>query len=90
LADRPRRAFRPATESEPDLAEGLEMTLSHIVEALRRIGIDQIVAVDLAPGNVDFQVVRLLVPGLEGLVFEAGYVPGARSHDRIAAAGSRA
>jgi ribosomal protein S12 methylthiotransferase accessory factor len=79
LAERPSRPFRAEAVGEPDLNESFADSLSATLSALQAAGIAQAVAVSLAPEELGPSVVRMLVPGPEGLVFDAGYVPGARA-----------
>lgn len=78
LSREARRSFRAGSPPDPDPSESIAKTLASTLRALRNVGIGQAVAVDLAPEDLGLHVVRVLVPGLEGLVFEPGYIPGAR------------
>lgn len=52
------------------------------LECLRRVGLDEVVVVDLSRPEISLPVVRVLVPGLEGLHDAPGYVPGQRATAR--------
>lgn len=49
------------------------------LERLRAVGIDEVIVVDLSRPEFDVPVVRVVVPGLEGIAGSPGYVPGARA-----------
>jgi ribosomal protein S12 methylthiotransferase accessory factor len=70
-----RRDFRavPSYES-PTCADDLAWML----ERLRAVGIEQVVAVDLTRPGIGLPVVRVVIPGLEGPDDHDRYVPGAR------------
>jgi len=55
--------------------------LRWILARLRAAGIDQVVAVDLSRPAIGVPVVRIIVPGLEGVMDEAhgDYAPGRRA-----------
>jgi ribosomal protein S12 methylthiotransferase accessory factor len=88
LVERPSHPFRGEAAGEPDQNEIFADTLSASLSALQAVGITQAVAVSLAPEELGLSVVRMLVPGLEGLVFDAGYVPGARARHIVEANGA--
>ncbi|WP_250890463.1 YcaO-like family protein [Sphingobium nicotianae] len=90
LTGGPVRPFQPADKTDPGSAETFAETLSQTISALQAVGIEQVVAVSLAPEDLGIHVVRMLVPGLEGLVFEPGYVPGARARALLKAQRARA
>jgi len=52
--------------------------LDHVVARLAAVGLGEIAVVDLTKEEFGIPVVRVMVPGLEGLV-EDDYVPGARA-----------
>jgi ribosomal protein S12 methylthiotransferase accessory factor len=49
------------------------------LKRLKRVGLDEVVVVDLSRQELPVAVVRVLIPGLEGLHDAPGYVPGARA-----------
>jgi YcaO-like protein with predicted kinase domain len=58
--------------------ETLEDDVDLILGRLRDVGIDQVVSVDLSPGKDGITVVRMVVPGLKGLL-PIGGTPGPRA-----------
>jgi ribosomal protein S12 methylthiotransferase accessory factor len=61
-------------------APSLDGDLDRLLTRLRAVGVDQVIAVDLCKEALDLPVVRIVVPGLEGLHDEhSGYRPGARA-----------
>lgn len=73
-------SFRDVPTNEFDtIGEDLE----HVVTRLETVGMNEIVVVDLTKQEFGIPVVRVVVPGLEGLV-EDNYVPGARARSREA------
>lgn len=57
-------------------------------ERLAAVGIDQVVVVDLTKPDIGVPVVRVIIPGLEGLHDAPGYVPGERTRAALARAAS--
>ena len=57
--------------------------LGQVVTRLATVGMNEIFVVDLTKQEYGIPVVRVVVPGLEGLV-EHDYVPGARARSRAA------
>jgi len=56
-----------------------EEDVGWLLECLRRVGLDEVVVVDLSRPEFPVSVVRVLVPGLEGLHDAPGYVLGERA-----------
>ena len=56
-----------------------EDDLCWILERLRAIGIEQVIAVDLTKAEFGLPVVRIVIPGLEGPHDHDAYVPGPRA-----------
>jgi len=54
------------------------------LERLSAVGLDQVLAVDLTIPGIDIPVVRVVVPGLEGIHEVPGYLPGPRARARLA------
>ncbi|MGC4067142.1 MAG: YcaO-like family protein [Polyangiaceae bacterium] len=54
------------------------------LDCLRGVGLNEVVVVDLSRSELPIAVVRVLVPGLEGLNDAPGYVPGARASALLA------
>jgi ribosomal protein S12 methylthiotransferase accessory factor len=55
-----------------------------LIEKLRRVGLEQVIVFDLSHEGVDVPVVRVVVPGLEGYMFDH-YTPGRRARAFAAA-----
>ena len=53
--------------------------VAHLLGALRAVGIEQAVAIDLAADTPEVAVVRVIVPGLEGPDEHPAWVPGERA-----------
>ncbi len=53
--------------------------LRHELSQLRQCGISRIVAVNLTRHEFAIPVVKIVIPGLEGVVFEVDYAPGRRA-----------
>ncbi|PJG51265.1 hypothetical protein CVM73_32125 [Bradyrhizobium forestalis] len=65
--------------SVPDAAAGsVGEALELVVRRLARAGLTDILVVDLSRPDMGISVVRVIVPGLEGVVDSPSYVPGAR------------
>jgi ribosomal protein S12 methylthiotransferase accessory factor len=58
--------------------DSFELDLAWLIERLRVVGIEQIVAVDLTRTAVGIPVVRVVIPGLEAPHDDEDYVPGPR------------
>lgn len=56
--------------------------LAWLLDCLRLVGINHVAAVDLGGADLDIAVVRIVIPGLEGLHHAAGYVPGSRARQQ--------
>ena len=56
--------------------------------ALGRAGIEQALCVDLTQRELGVPVVRVIVPGLEGIFDVPGYVPGPRARQKLAEVGA--
>ena len=50
-------------------------------DRLRDVGVERVIVVDLTKDAFKIPVVRVIVPGLEGLNEVPGYVPGARARE---------
>lgn len=64
----------------------IEQDLAHQLDRLKAAGIEQAVAVDLTRPEFGIPVVRVVIPGLEGLDESPDYVYGARAAFRLAGA----
>jgi ribosomal protein S12 methylthiotransferase accessory factor len=64
-------------------ASSLAEDLIHVLECLKRISIERVVAVDLSNSGFPISVVRVLVPGLEGPTESQWYRPGIRVRSRV-------
>jgi len=82
--DRVRRRLKhPGTgafgQVPSELNQSLEGDLSLILERLRGVGIDEVVAMNLTKPEFGIPVVRVVVPGLETHIHVDGYVQGKRA-----------
>jgi ribosomal protein S12 methylthiotransferase accessory factor len=72
----------PATVDVSDrcseATDSFEGDLQVTIEKLRRVGLDQIIVVDLTREDIGVPVVKVVVPGLEGYMFPF-YTPGRRA-----------
>lgn len=59
--------------------ETFEDDIAWELDRLRAVGIDQVVAVDLTKPEFGIPVVRMIIPGLEGMDHSPKYVAGARA-----------
>lgn len=71
----PRRSFRDAPHFE---GETFNADLSFLLERVRSVGVREVVAVDLTKEKLGLPVVRVVVPGLEGVHDAPGYRGGER------------
>ena len=60
-------------------AETLEDDVAWQIEQLRVVGIEDIIAIDLTKVEFGIPVVRVIIPGLEGVSHRQNYVPGKRA-----------
>jgi ribosomal protein S12 methylthiotransferase accessory factor len=87
-ARRRRRELRPGDGDRGfrDIAEFSSDTFEADVEwqlaRLNAVGIDQVIVVALTKPEFEVPVVKVIVPGLEGFVFDQNYVPGERARAR--------
>ena len=58
--------------------------IGQAVAALRRVGLDQVLACDLTHPGIGIPVARVVAPGLEGVCEERGYRPGPRGRALLA------
>ena len=71
--------------------ETLEDDLAWALERLQAVGVEEVAVVDLTkPGRFDVPVVRVVIPGLEGVPDHPGYRPGPRAEAVLAAASGAA
>ena len=64
----------------PDFAfETFEAEVGWLLGQLKTVGVRQAIAVDLTRPEFGIPVVRIVIPGLEGMDHHASYVPGARA-----------
>ena len=71
--------------------ETLEDDLAWALERLQAVGIEEVAVVDLTkPGRFDIPVLRVVIPGLEGVPDHPGYRPGPRAEAALAALGEAA
>jgi ribosomal protein S12 methylthiotransferase accessory factor len=87
-ARRRRRELRPGDGDRGfrDIAEFSSETFEADVEwqlaRLRAVGVDQVIVVTLTKPKFEIPVVKVIVPGLEGFVFDQNYRPGERARAR--------
>jgi ribosomal protein S12 methylthiotransferase accessory factor len=65
----------------------LEGDVSLELTALERAGVERALCVDLTQRELGVPVVRVIVPGLEGIFDVPGYVPGPRARKKLAEVG---
>ena len=73
----PARAFSTSTRFQE--SETFEADIDVMLDALRGIGVDRVIAIDLTREQLGIPVVKVVVPDLEGASFVAGYAEGARA-----------
>jgi len=61
--------------------ESLDRDVSWELSKLKAIGIKRVIAVDLTKKGFEIPVVRIIIPGLEGVPNFPGYVPGIRAKE---------
>jgi ribosomal protein S12 methylthiotransferase accessory factor len=89
-ARRRRRELRPGDGDRGfcGIAEFASDTFETDVEwqlaRLRAVGIEQVIVVTLTKPEFEIPVVKVIVPGLEGFVFDQSYSPGERARARAA------
>jgi YcaO-like protein with predicted kinase domain len=74
----PRSFANGLGSAETDLARVVRWEL----ERLRAAGVTRVIAVDLTQPAFAIPVLRVVIPGLEGLFDDPGYVPGTRARAR--------
>jgi ribosomal protein S12 methylthiotransferase accessory factor len=67
-----------ARERKSQATDTFEGDIHILIEKLKQVGLDQVIAFDLTLPNFDIAIARVLVPGLEGYMFDY-YQPGARA-----------
>ena len=73
---------RPFDKIMSHRGETFEDDIAWQLERLRTVGVNQAVAVDLTKPEFGIPVVRMIIPGLEGMDHSPKYVPGDRArHD---------
>jgi len=56
----------------------------HFAEShMRAVGIEQVAVIDLSLPELGLAVVRVVIPGLEGMHDAPGFTPGARARARF-------
>jgi ribosomal protein S12 methylthiotransferase accessory factor len=71
----PRRSF---TAVETQETESIEEDLAWELHRVRAIGVTQVIAIELTKPAIGIPVVRVVIPGLEGIHDAPGYVTGPR------------
>jgi len=61
--------------------DSFEEEINICLEKLKNIGLTQVIVVDLTMDNCNFHVVRVIVPGLEGVGDLIYYAPGKRAEE---------
>jgi YcaO-like protein with predicted kinase domain len=67
------------------ICDSFEGDLAHLLAALRAAGLTQVIAVDLTRARLGIPVMRIVVPGLEGIDEHSRYLRGKRSRSLSAA-----
>lgn len=75
-AEAPRAKLSDVPTGGTDSVEG---DLRFVLDRLRQCGIEQAIVVPLSPADLPVSVVRVVVPGLEGVSSAPGYTPGKRA-----------
>ena len=78
--DRPVRPFGSGPGWE---AETLDADFEQELVCLRGAGVEQVVAINLAPRDLGVSVVRVIIPGLEPWLHGAPFRPGPRARQRL-------
>jgi ribosomal protein S12 methylthiotransferase accessory factor len=78
--DGPRRDFTAGPDWN---AETFEEDVEWELDMLRAVGVVSVIAVDLTKKEFGIPVVRVVIPGLEGVSSMPGYSPGARARARL-------
>ena len=80
VAERQGEAAQRRYSSVPDW-DGVTLIddLKHELDSLARCGISQVIVVDLSREEFQIPVVKVVIPGLEGVIFEEDYAPGPRA-----------
>jgi ribosomal protein S12 methylthiotransferase accessory factor len=73
---------REFTEYASCATDSFEGDVAVCLERLARVGLDQVIVVRLTPPELDFVVVRVIVPGLEGYLLPL-YTPGPRARKML-------
>lgn len=68
----------PGATTASRATDSFEGDIALVVERLRAAGIDQVLVADLTHAEIDIPVARVIVPGLEGYMFDH-YAPGPRA-----------
>jgi YcaO-like protein with predicted kinase domain len=87
ITSSPHQSHRRFQDAPTWTAETFDEDVAWEVERLRAVGIEQVVVVDLTKPEFDLPVVKVIVPGLEGILPEMSpseYVPGARARALLA------
>jgi ribosomal protein S12 methylthiotransferase accessory factor len=74
---------RPFDEIPTHTADTLHEDVSWELARLRAVGIEQVAVVDLSLPEFQIPVVRVVIPGLEGMHDAPGFTPGARLRARL-------
>ena len=64
-------------------SETFNEDLDWLVQRLEGVGVERVLAVDLTLPEFDIPVVKVVIPGLESLVFDPNYSPGKRAKSRV-------
>jgi ribosomal protein S12 methylthiotransferase accessory factor len=67
-----------ADEHEPAATDSFHADIHAVIQRLIAAGLDSVIVVDLSQPDVGIPVTRVVVPGLEGYVFDH-YLPGGRA-----------
>jgi ribosomal protein S12 methylthiotransferase accessory factor len=75
---------RPFPEDAGEQRETFADDLAWLLDRLRAAGIEEVVVVDLAKPWFPLAVVKVVIPGLEGIDEDSDYLPGARATAQLA------
>jgi YcaO-like protein with predicted kinase domain len=76
-------AGRPFQDVPTHAGETLNDDVSWELSRLRAVGIEQVAVIDLSLPELGVSVVRVVIPGLEGMHDAPGFTPGARVRARL-------
>jgi ribosomal protein S12 methylthiotransferase accessory factor len=57
--------------------------VAHELKSLKQVGVHEVVVIDLARREIGIPVVRVVIPGLEGMADAPGFTPGKRARAKL-------